>query len=780
MDQEEIAKLCASLSLQSKVGKLWSVQNTIKDSAIKKLDLCLVGKVLSSKNINREAFRAVIPRIWQTALDIEVVQDNIFLFYFCNQGDRYRIMARGPWSFDNCLMVLEKPSGVGNIAKLGFSRVIFWIQIPNASLLCMTKEMGEFLGQLIGELVDIDVGVTGECFGKYIHLKVAIDISKPLKKFLRIELVEGEESILLLRYERLPEYCFRCGIIGHSYQECHNKEKEGLSSVNMQFDYGPWFRASSPPEHTATFVEVEDSGRKTECNIEVFLSGDVSKSDGGPKGLSGLGKEVQRQVLPGLQKIVEEGLSMQVDSRNGAIIDTDILHEVPVSEVTGPISLTVGGKSDKFDEGFAGCNKVPVALNLGKKKGKWKRWAREGGQRDSEPEGSLQVDNKRLAIVDLIEPRGGRCFHYESAWAENDKFKRIVHNSWRSFVGGDAMGKVRTGLSNCARVYQQWNKNKKRASVELITAKTRELVDANKGGVNGNIDWQHVDKFERDLDVLLKDDENRLSKGEIELLCMVWWKFWYRRNQVLHNSPVSPAVEVHNWAVNFLTGFHKASEVVSSPSSQLVGVPSRQAPGANWFKINTDVALDVRNNYSSLGVVIRDCQGIHGPGGERVPLLDVGLRLDAAGYLSSSVASVVQPLDFSFTELLLSGVLALQLHYVRVTVDRHAAVNVALMSFPFDGFEEASSLTESCHMPASVQGGSLSSPPMTHADCSAPVWEGLQEQEVICSTTESGFIHVFQTFHFQMVLLCCKLAKQVGGYKLGGVVESTIAWPVYN
>ncbi|KAK3199385.1 hypothetical protein Dsin_022800 [Dipteronia sinensis] len=50
----------------------------------------------------------------------------------------------------------------------------------------------------------------------------------------------------------------------------------------------------------------------------------------------------------------------------------------------------------------------------------------------------------------------------------------------------------------------------------------------------------------------------------------------------------------------------------------------------------------------------------------------------------------------------------------------HAAVNVALISFPFDGFQEASSLTEFCRMPASVQGGSLSSPPMTQADCSFP------------------------------------------------------------
>ncbi|KAK2639370.1 hypothetical protein Ddye_027165 [Dipteronia dyeriana] len=42
------------------------------------------------------------------------------------------------------------------------------------------------------------------------------------------------------------------------------------------------------------------------------------------------------------------------------------------------------------------------------------------------------------------------------------------------------------------------------------------------------------------------------------------------------------------------------------------------------------------------------------------------------------------------------------------------------MLFPFDGIQEASALTESCHMPASVQGGSLSSPSMTHAACSFP------------------------------------------------------------
>ncbi|TXG69838.1 hypothetical protein EZV62_004773 [Acer yangbiense] len=178
MDPEEISRLCTSLSIKGKEEKLWSIQH-VNGSCEEKLDLCLVGKILSSKHINKEAFRVVILRIWQTIVDIDV--------FF----------------------------GVGDIARLPFNKVVFWVQIINALLLCMAKEMGEFLGRLIRELVDIDVGVRGECFGMYMRLKVAIDVSMPLKR--------------------------------HSYLECHGKKERNRIDTNMEFDFGPWMRVMSLP-----------------------------------------------------------------------------------------------------------------------------------------------------------------------------------------------------------------------------------------------------------------------------------------------------------------------------------------------------------------------------------------------------------------------------------------------------------------------------------------------------------------------------------------------------
>ncbi|KAL5808218.1 hypothetical protein ACOSQ3_028909 [Xanthoceras sorbifolium] len=47
---------------------------------------------------------------------------------------------------------------------------------------------GNFLSGLISEVMDIDVEAMGDCVGHYLRVKVVVDVSKPLKRYLRFDL----------------------------------------------------------------------------------------------------------------------------------------------------------------------------------------------------------------------------------------------------------------------------------------------------------------------------------------------------------------------------------------------------------------------------------------------------------------------------------------------------------------------------------------------------------------------------------------------------------------
>ncbi|TXG71586.1 hypothetical protein EZV62_000165 [Acer yangbiense] len=139
-----------------------------------------------------------------------------------------KVISGSPWSFDNALMVLEKPVGMGTIESLKFSQAEFWVQIYKIPILCMTKEIGRFLGGMIGEVLDIDGGNSGDCVGKFMRVRIRMDITKSLKRCLRVDIMgDGTETIMILRHERLPNHCFKCGMVDHSTSECSEEGQRG-------------------------------------------------------------------------------------------------------------------------------------------------------------------------------------------------------------------------------------------------------------------------------------------------------------------------------------------------------------------------------------------------------------------------------------------------------------------------------------------------------------------------------------------------------------------------
>ena len=92
-----------------------------------------------------------------------------------------KVMVGGPWSFDNALIAMELLVGKGTINSLSFTQADFLVQIHQVPPLCMTREIGKFLGGMIDIVLDVDGGALGDCVGKFMRVRVRVDIKKALK-----------------------------------------------------------------------------------------------------------------------------------------------------------------------------------------------------------------------------------------------------------------------------------------------------------------------------------------------------------------------------------------------------------------------------------------------------------------------------------------------------------------------------------------------------------------------------------------------------------------------
>ncbi|KAK2646525.1 hypothetical protein Ddye_021720 [Dipteronia dyeriana] len=166
MNAEDIIKLSESLTLKENEGPLMKVTKELMKDGGRHMFLRLIGKLLSNKPMNREVFLVVMLKIWRTlkGFEIEVIGGNAFSFT-CDD-DKRRILHGGLWSFDNALLVIEEPLGKGDIQDMRFINVSFWIQIHRVPLICMTSEIGRFLGDLIGEVKEVGDGRSQNCVEK--------------------------------------------------------------------------------------------------------------------------------------------------------------------------------------------------------------------------------------------------------------------------------------------------------------------------------------------------------------------------------------------------------------------------------------------------------------------------------------------------------------------------------------------------------------------------------------------------------------------------------------
>ncbi|KAK4394218.1 hypothetical protein Sango_1892600 [Sesamum angolense] len=93
---------------------------------------------------------------------------------------------------------------------------------------------------------EVDSDNSCEVWGSSVRIRVAIDITKPLKRALKIHTVLGDELMISFTYERLLNFCYLCGCLGHLLRQCERQLQEDFKDQGDNPPYGSWLRAADP------------------------------------------------------------------------------------------------------------------------------------------------------------------------------------------------------------------------------------------------------------------------------------------------------------------------------------------------------------------------------------------------------------------------------------------------------------------------------------------------------------------------------------------------------
>lgn len=259
------------------------------------LQKCLVGKLYSNKTSNPFAIMDVMKKAWRSkkGVDAREWSNNLLLFRFEDEAEMKWVLKNQPWHFEGNIFLIRHLEAQEQPSKIHLFEAHIWTRFYDAPLSCMNPSMKEALASSLGNFICSDPLL--DVFGKYIRVKIGIDITKPLKRGIYV-MVGGEKLWLHIKYESLPTFCFNCGHDGHTFKRCelvdHLDELDPLqlpfepdikaSTLKKQqfgwtrgdHNFSPPFSYSKPNHVSPSAASSSNSNPTSPCSHKTSLSQD--------------------------------------------------------------------------------------------------------------------------------------------------------------------------------------------------------------------------------------------------------------------------------------------------------------------------------------------------------------------------------------------------------------------------------------------------------------------------------------------------------------------------
>jgi len=132
------------LSLSEEEEEL-ELQSGINSTQIVDPNLCLVDHFLTNRPIQSYMMMEKIETFWSPVrgVNIQEIEPNLYTFQFFHHLDLQRILKKGPWCFDNHLLILDVIPNNANPKSVTLQSVPFWIHVHDIPTGYMSEKVGK-------------------------------------------------------------------------------------------------------------------------------------------------------------------------------------------------------------------------------------------------------------------------------------------------------------------------------------------------------------------------------------------------------------------------------------------------------------------------------------------------------------------------------------------------------------------------------------------------------------------------------------------------------------
>lgn len=188
--------------------------------------------------------------------------------------------------------------------------VPFWIQIYKIPLDLLSIRNARAIGEKLGVLLRVEDPFEDDVGRGFLRVHVLIDLKKPLLESLKIPRSDGGSIKAYLRYEKLQNYCYFCGKLGHIVRSCATPVRANDKACRYETDM------------RVTAIRYSMTVRRSDISDRKEVGGDKTKEEKGAR--------------PEVNMSIDVEITLQIKQKNSQI-STEVVD----------IQVKVGASSDR-------------------------------------------------------------------------------------------------------------------------------------------------------------------------------------------------------------------------------------------------------------------------------------------------------------------------------------------------------------------------------------------------------------------------------------------------